>query len=677
MKLTIGIKHITSFMLILLLMIILAIFLVNTSQNFLKHSVGMNSIFLAEEMLKRISLNIYRRAEELQSHARYNFIKNILLQSNKNFQKIIHLQKYINQMDKEWISTPKNVITPFIQEILNNELSLYLRKDLIEFYKEKYGYSIYSEIFVTNKYGVIIASTGKTSDYLQSDEEWYQKARMEKNFWISSVEYDESAGVFANSIVINLYDDNNNFIGIFKAVLDTSKIVREVEIIEKTYETTRIILFTDKGRLIYRSKVFKFFSDISNKEFYKKIKGERGFYVAREGGKKILFSYAHSRNFRNFKELGWILMINHEIDEVLKPAFKLRNKMIIASFIIITIGIIFALLMSHTITKPILNLKRRTEVIGTGNLNYMAKINTQDEIGQLSQAFDKMTENLKRTTVSRDKLLIEIKERKKIERELRNLKEELEIKITERTKELTRKTVELEAINKELEAFCYSVSHDLRAPLRSMSGFSEILLEEYSDKLDKEGKDYLNRIYSSSQKMGKLIDDLLSLSRITRYDIISQIIDINDMVKKIVNEIKKNDKVRKVDFVIKDTPKVESDINLLYIAMKNLFHNAWKFTSKKLNAKIEFGFTNIEKKGVYFISDNGAGFDMKYADKLFGAFQRLHTDKEFPGTGIGLAIVKRIFNKLGGEIWAKAKEGEGATFYFVLTRVIDENQLID
>lgn len=254
-----------------------------------------------------------------------------------------------------------------------------------------------------------------------------------------------------------------------------------------------------------------------------------------------------------------------------------------------------------------------------------------------------------------------ITEKKEIEGEIKKINSELEQKVAERTAELVES-------NKEMESFSYSVSHDLRAPLRSIEGFSNMLFEEYSDKLDKEGQDIINRIRNSTKLMGNLIEDLLSLSKTSRYEINYQIINLTNLVNSILSEIKKTNTDRKIEITIHKVPEAESDMNMLSIALTNLIGNAWKFTEKKSDPKIEFGFTRDKNEIVYFIKDNGAGFDMTHSDKLFGAFQRLHTQKEFPGTGIGLALVKRIFNRLGGRIWFDAKEGKGATFYFVLPK---------
>ena len=228
----------------------------------------------------------------------------------------------------------------------------------------------------------------------------------------------------------------------------------------------------------------------------------------------------------------------------------------------------------------------------------------------------------------------------------------------------------LEGVNKELEAFSYSVSHDLRAPLRTIDGFSRILLEDYERSLDKEGRDYLGRVRNASQHMGYLIDDLLNLSRVTRSPLRREEVNLSELVSGVARELRESDPDREAEFTIKKDVTDWGDDSLLLVALKNLLGNAWKFTRNEPVARIEFGVreghSNHPADTVYYIRDNGAGFDMTYADKLFGAFQRLHGAQEFEGTGIGLATVQRIVHRHGGRVWAEGAVGKGATFYFTL-----------
>ncbi len=239
--------------------------------------------------------------------------------------------------------------------------------------------------------------------------------------------------------------------------------------------------------------------------------------------------------------------------------------------------------------------------------------------------------------------------------------------IQQLNQELQKHALDLEAVNREIEAFSYSVSHDLRAPLRSIDGFSQALLEDYADHLDAPGRDHIARVRAATVRMGELIDDLLQLSRVTRTEICREIIDVSALAESVVADLRHAEPVRRADITIQPGLKAEGDHRLLRIALVNLLSNAWKFTRPKPIACIELGQRDDAGKRVFFVRDNGVGFDMAYANKLFGAFQRLHGANEFPGTGIGLATVQRIVHRHGGQIWAEAVLDVGATFYFQLS----------
>jgi len=290
-----------------------------------------------------------------------------------------------------------------------------------------------------------------------------------------------------------------------------------------------------------------------------------------------------------------------------------------------------AWLIHRKVLAPIAKLEQATREVAAGNWNYKLAIASNDEIGEMSRNFDAMTHSLRMSFA-----------------------------------QIERSNQELAALNQEIEAFSYSVSHDLRGPLRSMDGFSQALLEDYGDKLDEEAKDSLQRIRAASQRMGRLIDELLGLSRVTRAELTLKPVNLSEVAREIAESLAQQQPTRAVQWKIEEGLTVHADKALIQIAMQNLLENAWKFTSKTDQPVIRVGALERDGKKECFVADNGVGFDMAYADRLFGAFQRLHHESEFPGTGIGLAIVQRIFRRHAGRIWVQAKPGLGATFFFQL-----------
>jgi signal transduction histidine kinase len=298
-----------------------------------------------------------------------------------------------------------------------------------------------------------------------------------------------------------------------------------------------------------------------------------------------------------------------------------------------------AWLFRRDVLGPISRLELATREVAAGNWSFELDVGSADELGDMARHFDAMTRAL-RDSFNR-------------------------LQVSNR---------DLLALNKELESFSYSVSHDLRSPLRSMDGFSLALLEDYGDRLDEEARDSLQRIRAASQRMGRLIDELLGLARVTRAELRIQDVDLSAMAEEIAATLAKADPQRSVRWEIEKGIVVRADRELLAIALQNLLANAWKFTGKVQQAVIRVGTRVEDGKQVCFVSDNGAGFDMAYASRLFGAFQRLHHESDFPGTGVGLATVQRVMHRHGWTLSAQAAPGQGATFYFRPAEQDDERR---
>lgn len=297
------------------------------------------------------------------------------------------------------------------------------------------------------------------------------------------------------------------------------------------------------------------------------------------------------------------------------------------------------------LVQPILRLRDAIETIGQGDLSHEVSGGGKDEIGEVFRAVEEMRRNLHSSNL-----------------ELQHLNSVL----SDAKTRLERRGVQLEAVNRELEAFAYSVSHDLRAPLRAIDGFSDALLEEYDAKLEDEGRHYIARIQAGCRRMSLLIDDLLTLSRVTRATLEHADVDLSALVES-ANEKQKDDSPdRQVETRVTPAVVASGDSGLLKVAIDNLIENAWKFTTYEENAKIEFGAFEKSDEKIYYVRDNGVGVDMRFAHKLFKPFQRLHHESEFPGTGIGLATVARVVHRHGGTVWAESPETKGMTIYFTL-----------
>ncbi len=287
---------------------------------------------------------------------------------------------------------------------------------------------------------------------------------------------------------------------------------------------------------------------------------------------------------------------------------------------------------------------------------FMARVLSEN----MYQANLLLKRELKEKNVAEKHLEEELTLRQQVEEELRKLNAELEKRVQDRTSEL-------EATNRDLEAFSYSVSHDLRAPLRSINGYAKIIEQDFASSLDPEGRDLLAKVNASSLKMNQLIDSLLDFSRLNRKPLNKQPVDLDDIVKNTIDGLASEITLRKIDWILPGLPPVNGDLILIRQVFENLIGNAVKYTRKLPAAQIEVGCITQDGQTVYFVRDNGAGFDPKYAYKLFGFFQRLHSDDEFEGTGIGLAAARRIIERHGGRIWAEGQVDQGATFYFTFS----------
>ena len=330
---------------------------------------------------------------------------------------------------------------------------------------------------------------------------------------------------------------------------------------------------------------------------------------------------------------AWLIVTETPVATASGRARAFVERTLPFAVVVIALGSLLAWLVGRNYTRPLAELATAARAIGSGEYKQRVNLRQGGDLGEMADAFNRMSEQVERT-------------------------------VSERTAELQR-------VNHELQAFSYSVSHDLRSPLRSIDGFSQALLEDYGKQLDETAQDYLRRVRAGAQRMGQLIDDLLMLSRVSRQPITRVPVNLSDVAMEELVELRQQEPTRVAEITIQPDLVVQGDAGLLRVAMQNLLGNAWKFSSKKETTRIEVGSREDNGERTVYVRDNGAGFDMQYASQLFAPFQRMHSSATFSGTGIGLATVNRIITRHGGRVWAESTPGGGAVFQFTVGEETD------
>jgi signal transduction histidine kinase/CheY-like chemotaxis protein/HAMP domain-containing protein len=417
-------KLILGFLVVALLSWITGYFAVTISRGILEKTFIKNVEFMAVEILDGIEEDLQKKIGTFQEHSRNSLFLEEISKSNQAFQKLEDIQAYINQKDMEWLSTPKDKITTFIKDITDNDASKGLR-DKTGFYKDKYGYDVFPEVFATNIFGANVAQTGKTTDYRQDDEEWWQITKRD-GLYIGVVVYDDSANVYSTDIGLRIDDEKGNPIGLMKIVVNIEGVFQLIHSIQqygiyKEHSTMMYKIIDRDGKLIYSTGDFIFLEDASYllpKNCSQSHQGKHEiagtFNNVKHEGKDVLITHAHSRGLRDLK-LGWILVVEQESEKLFAPVTRLKNRILTAALIVTIAGILIGFVISDSISKALRKLIDATARIGRGDLDAEIKIKSNDEIGQLSTAFEQMTKDLKSTTVKRDELALEIIERRRAE----------------------------------------------------------------------------------------------------------------------------------------------------------------------------------------------------------------------------------------------------------------------
>ncbi|MEE9166980.1 MAG: ATP-binding protein [Candidatus Neomarinimicrobiota bacterium] len=570
----------------------------------------------------------------------------------------------------------------------------------------------YADVMLVNSEGVIVYASEETHEGSDLGEplpdpsgQVFEEGK--KGIYFSDIfPFGEKSDMNEMMVSAPIYDFDGMFAGVAVLEIDMTPIYRMIQDTAGLGETEETLI----GQRIDNEVVFlsplrhdpdaaltrkvAMGSDIAV-PMQKAVQGLRGVDLSVDyRGEEVI---AH---WQYLPSLNWGLVGKIDQREAFAPVMSLRRTLIVFSISLTFLLIGLSYWASRRLTDPINSLRELANRISSGDFSVYPEVKSDDEVGRLSDTFIEMARELE---ISITELQGEIAERKRAEEELKEYKDHLEGIVQERTTELEERVSEVERLNqgmtnlaedmqvinanlesttrqlseanKELEAFSYSVSHDLRAPLRAIEGFSRMLAGDYASTLDKEGQRLLKVITDNTQTMANLIDDLLDLSRLGRTKMRCQITDANKLVKAVQKELTAEVPDRSIRWDIKDLPNIRCDPSLIRQVFVNLLSNAVKYTKTRKTAKIEIGSMTENDEIIFYSKDNGVGFDMKYVEKLFEVFQRLHSSEEFSGTGVGLAIVKRIVQRHGGRVWAKGQVDKGATVYFTLQKQGETDEL--
>ena len=681
-------KLILGFLVVALLSGLTGYFSINFSKEILQKTFIASVDFLAFEIFDGIEKDLDNKVELFQAYSHDVFLQKKVLRSNKEFNEMKNVQAYIDNKDREWRSAPKENITGFMLDLINNDISNGLREKM-RFYKDKYGYDVFPEIFVTNIYGANIAQTGKTTDYRQNDEEWWQVALID-GLYLGDVAYDESADVYSTDIGLRIHDKNENPIGLIKIVVNIEGILHLLGktkhfSIHKEHKTMEYKIITKDGKLVYSTREQDFLKDVSHllPESDDLFPGHGGDGVktfndiVRDGNNEILMTYAYSTGLRDI-DLGWILIVEQGIDELFAPATRLKYQILTASLIVILVGIFIGFFISNSISRAFRNLTDAAVRIGKGDLDTKIEVKSKDEIGQLGRAFKQMMEDLKTTTVKRDEMALEIVERTKAEDALKKAHEEIEAwnerleqRVKDKTEELKVTYGQLFQADKlsSLGQMAAGVAHELNSPLTGLIS----MLRNYRDNARKDSEEYkhMSLMYEACEHMSKIINDFNAFSRKSESEHIEfKLIEVIESSLSLIMSQLRLKNISVIKEYADEHRMVKGNKTELQQVVLNIIRNAIDSMADNGRLVIKEGISRDKKNVVIEFIDNGCGIEKSEIKNVFEPF--VTTKPQGKGTGLGLSVSYAIIKNHRGDIKVESEIGKGSTFTILIPIVTSE-----
>jgi len=642
-KRSIGAKIIAAVLVMLLLVLSLTWWSIKSSSDSYMDSLSNNSIALAKTSIGDIDHHVLDKRDSLQRFTERSAIRATLSESNAWFGNLSNPVGYMEQVDENWTSVSEGVVTPFMQELIRGAVSQELREILVNGSQVGPGFLVFREIIMTNTYGAAVAMTQKTLDYRQDDKEWWQFAWTNGSY-ISDVKYDNHMGIHGLEVSSRVHDTAGIPFGVIMGFVDVNSVAWSSVggTATSLYSSGEINLLTSDQRVIFSTMPFRPLEGISAFVREQVQESSYGSFVGEENSRARQYYFCHSEGYSDYSGHGWLFIISYDRQQVMSPLTNLRNTTLALSA---SVGIASLLgtyvLLSRSVRKPLTEFRKATAEITHGNLEKRVHITSQDEIGELASDFNIMTA--------------------KLEEQVKGLED----KVDERTIAYMELISKLRSANRDLAQFAYVASHDLQEPLRMISSYLQLLSKRYSGHIDKDADEFINYAVDGANRLQRMIIDLLTYSRIGTRGRLFAKTDIGVVLGFALTNLEVALEESHAKVTHGDLPTVKADEVQLLQLFQNLIENAIKFRSDKPPA-IHVSAERGDGEWIFSVKDNGIGIDPQYKDRLFVIFQRLHSAAKYAGTGIGLALCKRIVERHSGRIWVESELGKGSTFRFTI-----------
>ena len=617
-----------------LVIVVLSFAVIKITKVFMTNVAGVNFAAQTKSMSKLIQLEITSEINTLERYALTMHPKKYLTESNSKFERMAAE----GRISLTHSPQKDNALDHIPRDVNGNDVALEIKRIFSDYSLKEYGYRAFEDVVIINKYGVVVAASNPADHYCDENIEWWRAAK-EKGFYISPVHYEKEKDDYIITVAKGMTDDKNNFIGVLRADLSFITLMHYTELTRINQTNVTLKLMTSDGHLLYATHAYKFNEDQKQRGYFNKSNQKHGYFSFPEKGRESTLAYAYFKPFNLEDSVNdtpaWILLMKADTRDLLGVLGTIDSFLVPIFIIMGAVFIALSFAVGQSITRPLSILTEAVKRATAGDFSKKVILTADDEFGQVAAALNNMTEQLDKSY-----------------------------------KDLDDRNEALEKSNRDLQEFAFIASHDLQEPLRKVKAFGDLLQEEYAGAISGEGAEYIRIMQNAADRMRNLINSLLEYSRITTKAVTFIPVDLSEIAKETVNELDFTIAEVGGNVAIEELPSIEADPTQIKQLFQNLISNGLKYRKKNVQPVIKIYGRTLTESGreicEVHVEDNGIGFDEKYSKRIFGVFQRLHKKTEYEGTGIGLALCKKIVERHGGTITVKSALGQGSTFIVTL-----------